>query len=88
MEIKLKLSSKYDAVELHQLLGNEKIKYVNDNYRHLDMIELLEGSNSEKGLSRLDAEKHSMRMNNKQIAFIDNIMSQLESYVEQYFKSR
>lgn len=89
MELKINLEDKYDVVKLFQLLGNKKKEYVNDNYRHIEMIELLEGNdNNKKAQGRLEHEKHCMRMNNEHIEFIDRVMSQLEPIVDEYFNNR
>lgn len=88
MEIKLNLTKEYDVVTLFQLLGNEKTKYTNDNFKHMDMISLLEGNNdNEKAKCRLEHERHCMRLNNEKIKFIDNLMSQLEPLVDKHFQS-
>lgn len=88
MEIKLNLAEEYDVVMLFQLLHNRKQDYVKDNYRHMDMISLLEGNdNNEKAQYRLEGERHSMRMNNDKIKFMDNLISQLEPLVDKHFQS-
>lgn len=89
MEIKLNLAEEYDVVTLFQLLGNEKTGYVIDNFKHMDMISLLEGNcNNEKARNRLEHERQCMRMNNEKITFIDNLINQLEPLVDKHFNGR
>ena len=88
-KLELNLNDEYDVVTLYQMLYNERKEYENDNYRHMDMIELLEGNNSnEKAKGRLRHEKDLLRSNNKKIEFIDNIINQLKPIVDNYFDSR
>lgn len=84
MELKLKLENEYDVVTLHRFLYNKRKDFENDSYRHMDMISFLEGNeNNEKAINRLRHEKDLLRDNNKDIAFIDGILCQLEPLVDQ-----
>ena len=86
MEIKLNLVDEYDVVLLSQILHNKKTSVENSNHEHVDMIRLLEGNtNNERAMERLEAEKHSMRMNNERIEFLDGLLNQLEPLVDKYF---
>ena len=86
MEIKLNLVDGYDVVLLFQVLHNKKTSYEKANHEHVDMIRLLEGNtNNERAMDRLDGEKHSMRMNNERIEFLDGLLNQLEPLVDKYF---
>ena len=84
MEIKLKLREDYDVVELYQMLCTKRNLYVEDNYRHTDMIRLLDGNeNNEVAKERLRSEKDSLRWNNEKIEFIENLIKQLEPIVDE-----
>lgn len=83
MEIKLNLLKEYDVYELYRILGNEKGRLLRENYKHNEMIELLNGNeNNECAKGRLDHETHRKRMNIDIIEIIDNIMNQLRPLVD------
>ena len=86
MEIKLNLTDSFDVVRLYQLLVNRKMEYEDDNHNHTDMISLLEGSNTEKAKNRLDYENHCLKINNREVEFINNIIKQIEHFVDAELK--
>ena len=89
MEIRLNLTEEYDVVSLFQLLKHERVKYINDNCKHMDMIKLLEGNdNNETAKHRLEHERHCLRMNYKKMDFINNLIDQLEPLVNKHVNSR
>ena len=86
MEIKLNLETEYDAVILYQMLWTKRASYESERSKHIDMIELLEGNDkNEKAKSRLDGEKHSKRLNDEKIEFLDNLLNQLKPVVDKQF---
>ncbi len=83
MEIKLNLLDEYDVYELYRILGNEHRSLEQENYKHIDMIELLKGNeNNELAMRRLEHENHCMRINCDYMKIIDNIRNQLEPLVD------
>ncbi len=83
MEIKLNLLEEYDVYELYRILGNEHRRLEQENYKHIEMIELLEGNeDNELAISRLDHENHCMEINNGYMQIIDNIRNQLRPLVD------
>ena len=83
MEIKLQLKEDYEVVKLYQILRTKRNLYENENYKHIDMIRLLEGNeNNEVAKGRLRHEKECLIWNNEEIEFIDNLMEQLEPIVD------
>ena len=83
MEIKLNLLKENDVYELYRILGDEKSRLVQDNYKHIDMIKLLVGNyNNELAKEQLDCENHCVNINNNNIIIIDNIRDQLRPLVD------
>ena len=86
MEIKLNLTTEYDAVILYQMLWNERTNYESERSKHIDMIELLDGNDkNEKAKSRLEGEKHSKRLSDEKIEFLDSLLTQLKPVVDKQF---
>ncbi len=83
MEIKLNLLDEYDVYELYRMLGNEYSRLKQENYKHIEMIDLLRGNeNNELAMRRLEHENHCMGINCDYMNIIDNIRNQLEPLVD------
>ena len=83
MEIKLNLLEEYDVYELYRILGNEHSRLEQENYKHIEMINLLEGNeDNELAMGRLDHENHCMEINYNYMKIIDNIRNQLKPLVD------
>lgn len=82
-EVTFTLLNEFDIYHLFILLGNEINSYKNSNYKHLELIRLLEGNdNNVAAQEKLKFEKERIRDNNEQIKILDNIRIQLQSRVD------
>lgn len=83
MEITLNLLEEFDIYYLFIMLGNLKHEYEQENYKHIELVKLLEGNDkNEDAQSRLIYEKDCMRSNDEKIKILDNIREQLGPKVD------
>ena len=87
MQITLNLLKDFDAYKLFTILRNRKHELRQESFEHVNMISLLEGNDqNDKAQSKLEAEKHCLRMINEEVATINNLLTQLEPIVDEILR--